>query len=105
MKSPFAPGVRRLAVVAFCALALGGCPRGFEGPGRSDSASCETVADCNQGRICASEPLFACVDQRCESEPSLIRACADDDGGQSDASSDASSADASSADASSDAGS
>ncbi len=75
--------VRVTAVTSLLLMAssLMGCPREGQTPARADGLSCETVADCNRGVSCGPVALRACVDSRCEGEPSLILSCPIVDGG------------------------
>lgn len=90
---PTTGGARRAvrAISAgLAALALAGCPQGFSDPKRTPAPSCESVADCNEGRVCGD--LKLCVDGACESEASFVRVC-EEDAGVEDASADAQSSD------------
>lgn len=71
-----------LTGLGFALVLLGGCPEPLEPPPPGPSPACEVIADCNEGRTCGGEPLFVCVDSRCETTPSLVRPCVGDaDGG------------------------
>ena len=71
----------RWLLAPLAALLVAGCPQGFTDPSPTQAGACESVDDCNDGRVCGE--LRLCVDGACEAEPSLVRVC-DDDGGQSD---------------------
>jgi hypothetical protein len=65
--------MRRIPYIAFALLA--GCPVSQEVPDRPPGAACSVDADC----VPAGEPacglVAACVDQRCEAEPTVLVPC------------------------------
>jgi hypothetical protein len=65
----------RLILLASVGLVVEGCPRSAQDPEPGDAPPCMTLSDCNEGRVCGGEPLYACVDGLCEMEPSLVLPC------------------------------
>ena len=63
------------AVATAVGLALSGCPRQPDAPDPGTGQPCETLADCNPGVDCGL--LRLCVEDFCEAEASLVRACDD----------------------------
>jgi hypothetical protein len=59
------------------ALSFSGCPRDVATPPRPGGPQCTSLRDCNPdaGALCDT-PLHACIDERCESDPSVVIPCA-----------------------------
>ncbi len=62
-------------LAVFALAVLGGCPESQELPERPSGPTCETDLDCVPDGEPACGVLRACVDARCELEPTVLVPC------------------------------